>query len=164
MLSSRFTRYFGRAIAISGIVLSVAFAAACDDGDGDEPTPVPSATVEAGEPDASPAPTLEVTVDPAVTPGPPVAIELVADPQLLVCDGDQVSNVDALVVDALNHPVADGTDVHFEVVTLGTADPINAVTSGGIAESAVVAVGSQVGVVVNVTSGEAASSIRIDCQ
>jgi hypothetical protein len=125
---------------------------------------VPSATEAPTHADASPAPTVETTVDPNVTPGPPLAIELTADPQLLTCDGDHVSNVDALVVDATNHPVADGTVVHFEVVALGTADPINAPTSEGIAESAVVAVGSQVGVVVNVTSGEAASSIRIDCQ
>jgi hypothetical protein len=138
--------------------------AACDDGDDAEPTAVPSATLPATQNTSIPAGTPASTVDPNVTPGPPIALELTADPQQLVCDGEQESQVTARVIDALNNPVADGTEVHFEVVTLGTADPINATTLGGIAESTVVALGEDVGVVVNASAGEAAASIRIDCQ
>jgi hypothetical protein len=148
----------GLALATCALAMS---AAACDGSDDDpEPTDAPSATVSPRAPAATPA----VTVDLNVTPGPPIAIELTANPQELVCDGEQISKVTAAVVDALNHAVKDGTAVEFEVVALGTADPINTTTTGGIAETSVVALGSQVGVVVNVSSGEAASSIRLDCQ
>ena len=162
MLTPRITRL----AAVALVCLSLAaLAAACDDGDGDEePSPIPSPTLSATRSTPTAVPTQGATVDPNATPGPPIAIELSAEPQQLVCDGVEESTVTALVVDALNVPVADGTNVHFEVATLGTADPINTTTVDGIAETTVVAVGSGQGVVVNVTSGEAASSIRIDCQ
>jgi hypothetical protein len=161
----RLTNQLAGITAVAAVALSLAVVlAACDDGDDEEPTPVPSATLPATQAASTPAATPATTVDPDVTPGPPIAIELSADPQQLVCDGEQQSSVTALVVDALNHPVADGTDVRFEVATLGTADPINTTTTAGLAATSVVALGSEVGVVVNVTAGEAAASIRIDCQ
>jgi hypothetical protein len=136
---------------------------ACDDDDGDEtPSAVASATLAATQPPAdTPAPA--PTVDPEHTPGPASTIELRAEPQALTCDGDTPSIVTALVLDAEGQPVEDGTEVTFSVVASGTADPIDAETSGGEAQSEVVALGEQVGVVVNVSSGDAAMAIRVDC-
>jgi hypothetical protein len=121
------------------------------------------ATVESTVSVQSPAVTVVATADPDVTPGPPIKIELLADPQELVCDGEAASTVTARIFDASGVPVADGTDVTFSVVTLGTADPINTTTVGGEATTSVVALGEGVGVAVNVTSGDAATSVRIDC-
>ncbi len=115
----------------------------------------------------TPLPTLPPgTAEPSLTPEPgePATIELTAEPQALICDGVEASNVTARVLDGSGAPVADGTTVRFSVVALGTADPIEAATAGGIAETSVVALGSQVGVVVNVTAGEVQQGIRIDCQ
>lgn len=150
--------------AVAAVV--VLLAAACDDGgngNGKE-TPVPSPTIEAtaGPPPATvePLPTL----DPSITPGPPERIELRAEPQTLVCDGENASTVTARVLDEAGQPVADGTRVTFSVQALGTADPIDAETSAGEAQTSVTALGEGVGVVVNVSAEGAAASIRIDCQ
>jgi hypothetical protein len=141
--------------------LTAGFAAACDDDDGDEtPTPTPAvALTQAPEPTLTPLP----TTAPGITPEPPARIQLFASPQQLYCDGGTPSMVTARVFDANDVPVEDGTEVRFEVVTLATANPINALTRRGSAESTIVALGSGEGVVVTVSSGEAAASIRIDC-
>lgn len=151
-------------------VLATLVLGACGDDDGGNsttPAPAQSATAVITESktalQTTLAPSPTVSADDA-TPGPAASIELTADPQQLACDGQQASVVTASVFDAGNRPVDDGTDVRFSVVALGTADPINTVTQDGAAETSVVALASQAGVVVNVTSGEASASIRIDCQ
>ena len=148
------------------VAASMVFAA-CDDDDDDAGDATPpaavSVTAAATEPPAeTPAP--QATIDPEHTPGPAARIELSAEPQALTCDGTAASAVTALVSDADGQPVEDGTRVTFSVVASGTADPINAETTGGVAETSVVALGEEVGVVVNVTSGDAAAAIRVDCQ
>ena len=156
---------FGRTVRVVAMLLvgasMAALAAACDDDDGDEtPTPTPAvALTQAPEPTLTPLP----TTAPGITPEPPARIQLFASPQQLYCDGGTPSIVTARVFDANDVPVEDGTEVRFEVVTLATANPINAVTRRGTAESTIVALGSGEGVVVTVSSGEAAASIRIDC-
>jgi hypothetical protein len=102
---------------------------------------------------------------PTTSPSAPPAarVELFASPLQLVCDGGTGSIVTARVYDANGLAVVDGTPVRFGVVTLGTANPINTATRGGVAESTIVALGSGQGVNVTVTSGEAEASIRIDC-
>jgi hypothetical protein len=138
---------------------------ACEgDGAGSATPTMPATSTTAA---STPPPTLPPgTVEPSPTPGPgePATIELSADPQTLVCDGERASRVTARVLNVESAPVADGTVVRFSVVTLGTADPIDATTTDGVAETSVVALGSQVGVVVNVTAGEVQRGIRIDCQ
>ena len=146
------------------VAASMVFAACDDDDDGGDATPsaAVSVTAAATEPPAeTPAP--QATIDPEHTPGPAARIELSAEPQALTCDGTTASAVTALVSDADGQPVEDGTRVTFSVVASGTADPINGETTAGVAETSVVALGEQVGVVVNVTSGEAAAAIRVDC-
>jgi hypothetical protein len=152
-----------RTLAAIGFITAAVIATACDDGDDSEPTAVPSATIAATQ-ETPVTPTPAATVDPAVTPGPAATIELTADPQQLICDGNTASVVTALVFDEKGVPVADGTEVNFSVVTLGTADPIDTTTTGGKASTTVVALAEQAGVPVNVTSGEAEASIRVDCQ
>lgn len=148
------------------ISLTALTALACDGGDGGDKTPVatPTSTALTGSP--VPATLPPGTAEPSVTPEPgvPATIELTADPQTLVCDGKTPSKVTARVTDVEGAPVSDGTAVRFGVVTLATADPIDATTADGVAETSVVALGSQVGVVVNVTAGAIQQGIRIDCQ
>ena len=146
------------------VALMPLLAVACDDDDdgGDEPTP--TATFAATPTPFSPSPTALATLAPGVTPGPAATIDLTAEPQALGCDGTTPSVVTARVTDATGQPVADGTVVNFSVVTLGSVDPVNAQTAGGIATTEMTALAEGQGVVVNVTSGEAAASIRIDCQ
>jgi hypothetical protein len=153
--------HYGWVIAILALA---SLATACDDGDQDEaPSAAASPTrAVATEPPTAPSP--QPTVDSAMTPGPAFDVELLADPQELLCDGVQASTVTAYVTDAGGQPVVDGTTVNFSVQVAGTADPINTNTSNGEAETTVVPLGEDIGVVVNVTAGEAASSIRIDCQ
>jgi hypothetical protein len=136
--------------------------AGCDDDDSDDPAPTPSEIASAtGAP--TQRPTAAATIDPDVTPGPAATIELRADPQELTCDGDRASAVTARVLDADGQPVQDGTRVTFIVQVLGSADPVNADTLAGEATTSVTALAERAGVVVNVTSGDAAASIRIDC-
>ena len=148
------------AVAVVGI--SALMFGCGDDGDGEATATVPAlptvGTIEAA-PTAAPSP-----VGTGVTAGPPDRVELSAEPQLLVCDGVQESIVTARVFDENDVPVSDGIDVRFSVVALGTANPIDSETDGGVATTSVVAVGSGVGVVVNVSVGEVETAIRVDCQ
>ena len=158
MSQRRATHCFGLLIVPALLVLG----AACDDDDGDDSTLTPSADASATSAPMQ-RPTATATVNPSTTPGPAATLELRADPQALTCDGEQASAVTARVLDAAGHPVEDGTRVTFNVQVLGSADPINAETLGGEATTAVTALAERAGVVVNVTSGDAAASIRIHC-
>jgi len=151
-----------RAALLLGSAMIALPAFACDDDGGGEPSSTPTVAAVQTQP---PQPTLTPlpTTEPGVTPQPADRIQLFASPQQLYCDGGTPSIVTARVFDANGVAVADDTPVTFEVVTLATANPINAKTQNGTAESTIVGLASGQGIVVTVSSGEAAASIRIDC-
>jgi len=102
--------------------------------------------------------------------GAPDAMTLTASPAAITCDGVNSSTVSAALVDSEGNKVVDGTDVRFEVVALGIADPITATTAAGAATSKITPLsGVSAGVVVLVTvedsSGDVVleGNIRIDC-
>jgi hypothetical protein len=98
--------------------------------------------------------------------GAPDAMTLTASPASITCDGVTSSTVSADLVDSDGNKVVDGTDVRFEVVALGIADPITATTAGGSATSTITPLsGVSAGVVVLVTVPDAdlEANIRIDC-
>ena len=70
--------------------------------------------------------------------GVPASMTLAADPAAITCDGTATSTVSATIVDAAGTPVLAGTKVHFSVVVLGTANPIDATTNDkGVATTVV---------------------------
>ncbi len=96
--------------------------------------------------------------------GEPDSVALAASPAAIACDGTASSTVSATVTDSDGNNVANGVDVNFSVVALGTANPINASTTDGVATSVVTPLSSSTaGVTVIVTSGDAQASIRVDC-
>jgi len=104
--------------------------------------------------------------------GAPDAMTLTASPASITCDGVNSSTVSAALVDSEGNKVVDGTEVRFEVVALGIADPITADTAAGAgaATSKITPLsGVSAGVVVLVTvedsSGDVVleGNIRIDC-
>lgn len=96
--------------------------------------------------------------------GEPDAIALTASPATIACDGTQTSTVSATVTDSEGNNVADGVNVNFAVVALGTANPINVATVDGAASSTITPLSNaSAGVTVIVTAGDAQSSIRVDC-
>jgi hypothetical protein len=107
----------------------------------------------------------QATVDITVV-GTAANLALVADPAAVDCNGVSSSTVTAIVTDDNGNPVADGTNVNFSVVALGTANPINAPTLNGAASSQITPLpdASPGGVSVIVTADNLAqASIRIDC-
>ena len=152
---------FGAALLFAGI--------ACSGGSGKQdvtPSGVASASTATETETATPAitPRAAPSVNPKRTAEPAATVELSADPQSLICDGKRASTVTARLLDEAGQPVEDGTPVHFSVQALGSADPINTETTRGAAQTGVIALSGQAGVVVNVTSGNVAAAIRIDCQ
>jgi hypothetical protein len=107
----------------------------------------------------------QVTRTQAITiTGVPAAIALTADPATIACDGSATSTVTAKVTDSAGNNVVDNTPVTFSVVALGTANPIQAKTTGGSASSTITPLsGSVAGTTVIVTAGSVQSSIRVDC-
>ena len=96
--------------------------------------------------------------------GGPDALTLTASPAGIECNSVSTSTVTATVVDAEGNPVVDGTSVNFSVVALGTANPINATTTAGVATSTITPLTASVaGVTVVVTAGDAQGSILIGC-
>jgi hypothetical protein len=99
--------------------------------------------------------------------GEPADMTLTASPAAIACDGSASSTVTAALVDSDGNPVVAGVAVRFEVVALGTADPINTTTDvDGVASSTITPLsGVSAGVVVLVTvpDFDLESSIRIDC-
>lgn len=164
-MSAVFALPTARHLALTCLVALTLAASACSDDGGAKATPSAVGTT-ATTPTIAPTVTRPIAtpvVTASATPRPPAAIELGAAPQKLSCDGVQSSVVTARVLDQAGQPVVDGTRVTFSVVALGAADPIEAETVAGQAKTSVTAIGRQVGVVVNVTSGDAATAIRIDC-
>jgi len=96
--------------------------------------------------------------------GEPANVALTASPAAIDCDGAATTTVSATVTDADGNNVADGSNVNFSVVALGTASPINADTTAGVATSSITPLsGAVAGVTVIVTAGDAQASIRVDC-
>jgi hypothetical protein len=68
------------------------------------------------------------------------------------------------VTDSEGNNVANGVEVRFDVVALGTANPITTTTSDGTASSVITPLSAATaGVTVIVSSGDAESSTRVDC-
>jgi hypothetical protein len=150
-------------LVLAGLIVAAALAGACDDDDdGADATPTATAAAVTA-PAASPSPRPTIAITPGATPGPPVTIELSADPAELICDGSNPSIITAFVLDDAGQPVADGTRVNFSVVTLGSVDPVNAETTAGEATTTLTALAQGVGVVINVTADDAEGSLRVDC-
>jgi hypothetical protein len=96
--------------------------------------------------------------------GAPASITLAANPPAIACTGTSTSTVTATVKDSGGNNVVNGTTVTFSVVALGTANPINATTTDGMATSVITPLsGNTAGTIVNVSAGSAAASLRIDC-
>jgi hypothetical protein len=70
--------------------------------------------------------------------GRPAQMVAYADPEVMVCDGTNTTNVNAVVMDAWANSGVAGRDVRFDVVVRGSADPIVAETNNdGTATSVV---------------------------
>jgi hypothetical protein len=96
--------------------------------------------------------------------GAPDALALTVSPAAIDCNGTSTATVSATVTDADGNNVTNGNNVNFSVVALGTANPINADTTAGVATSTITPLsGAIAGVTVIVTAGDAQASIRIDC-
>lgn len=110
----------------------------------------------------------QVTRTAAITiTGIPASIVLTASPAAITCDGVATSTVTAKVTDSAGNDVVDNTAVVFDVVALGTANPIIAKTTGGSASSTITPLSAgAAGVTVTVGAGSptsAVASIRVDC-
>jgi adhesin/invasin len=110
--------------------------------------------------------TVELTVV-----GAPSSVVLTAAPAMIACDGVTTSTVTAVVTDSAGNPVAGGTPIRFDVVALGTANPISTTTDDtGTASSVITPLSNaSAGVTVLVTAGDASVatpvevSTRVDC-
>jgi len=70
--------------------------------------------------------------------GAPASMTLAANPPSITCNGTNSAEVTATVLDADGKPVVAGNKVRFEVVALGTANPIVAKTdANGVAKSTI---------------------------
>jgi hypothetical protein len=148
---------FSSGITVDGGDAGIAaFAVVCaDDETGDGSV---TATINAGT-----AGEEDTTVDISVV-GDPANVALTASPAIIDCNGVATSTVSATVTDADGNNVTNGTNVNFSVVALGTANPINATTTDGVASSTITPLSNAVaGVTVIVTAGDAQASIRVDC-
>jgi len=70
--------------------------------------------------------------------GAPDSLEPAANPMTITCNGTNSSEVSVTVKDSAGNPVVAGNKVRFEVVALGTANPIVAKTDeNGVAKSTI---------------------------
>ncbi|HYM14627.1 MAG TPA: hypothetical protein VEZ14_03645 [Dehalococcoidia bacterium] len=109
-------------------------------------------------------PFLTVARQQAITiTGGPATIALGAAPPAITCDGVNSSTVTATVRDAASNLVVDNTPVTFSVVALGVANPIQTVTTNGVATTTVTPFPGAPGDTVIVTSGSVQRSIGVLC-
>jgi hypothetical protein len=81
-------------------------------------------------------PTPPPTFTPTPGAGPAASIELMPDPDEIVCDGAHSSRITAHVRDALGASVNDGTPVYFSVTgRAGIASPSGATTVDGVVDT-----------------------------
>lgn len=97
--------------------------------------------------------------------GLPASMTVTGTPGTLACDGVTTTEVAATVLDANGNLVVNGTEVRFDVSVLGTANPIIAKTSDGVAKSTIAPLTSSVpqGVPVVVTAGNVQQSVLVQC-
>jgi adhesin/invasin len=76
-------------------------------------------------------------------PGAAASIDLSIEPPALVANGVSTATVSALVADAFDNPVKDGTRVAFSA-DLGSVQPLSSTTQGGLAQT-VFRAGTQLG-------------------
>lgn len=69
--------------------------------------------------------------------GPATDLALTAEPALIDCNGTNSAKVTAKLVNAAGDPVANGLDVQFRTVALGTVNPLKADTADGKASTVV---------------------------
>jgi hypothetical protein len=96
--------------------------------------------------------------------GPPDAMTVVATPATVACDGTQSASLAVTVVDENGDNVANGHEVEFSIQVLGTANPIVATTTDGVATSTITplaAVGT--GAPVVITVGDVQTSFLVQC-
>jgi hypothetical protein len=95
----------------------------------------------------------------------PADIQLNATPAASIdCDGVDAATIIATVTDSNGNAVADGTLVNFAVTSVGTVDPVNAVTANGVALTTFRGFSAtSVGVPVLATAGNAQDSILMQC-
>lgn len=112
----------------------------------------------------------DILVQDLTVGGAPDSVQLSAVASTIKCDGSETSTVTATVTDADGNNVADGVPVNFSVVALGTANPINTVTTDGKATSVITPLSNaSAGVTVIVTAGDSSiadvvqTSVRVDC-
>jgi hypothetical protein len=93
--------------------------------------------------------------------GPATQMVLTADPPEIDCDGVKTSTITAKVTNAAGENVANGLDVNFETLALGTVNPLKTNAADGVASTVltplagagtVTAGGQPVGVVVKATA------------
>ena len=112
--------------------------------------------------DAHPTDVVDITVI-----GAPATFSLAASPASIVCNGTNSATVSVTVLNSAGKPVVAGVPVTFEVVALGTANPINTVTdANGVAKSTITPIGNvTAGVTVIVTVNDlGAQSVVVGCQ
>lgn len=86
------------------------------------------------DPSADHATTKRITIH---VVGPATDMALTADPPVIDCNGTNSSKITASLTNAAGDPVANGLDVNFEVLTLGTANPLKADSADGKASTVV---------------------------
>lgn len=119
---------------------------------------------------AAPSATLDFEVI-----GQVASITAVADPPVVDCNGTNSAKVTATVLTADGQPIANGQSVRWDVVALGTANPITSKTGGGKGEASTVVtplspVDELRGVTVNISTIPSNTSakvittaVRVDC-
>ncbi len=96
--------------------------------------------------------------------GSPATVTLSVTPESMACDGANSAEVAATVKDADGNLVVNGTEVRFDVRVLGTANPIKATTTDGVAKTKVTPLAVQnTGVPVIVTAGNVQASALVKC-
>jgi hypothetical protein len=107
---------------------------------------------------------IDMDMDYTVVGAPPGDITVNADPASMACDGLTSSVVTASLTDGDGNPVADGTPVHFSVQGRAIIDPVNALTIGGTASTALIGLsGVTVTLSVSATSGNLEDSVDVEC-
>ncbi|MBI5289875.1 MAG: hypothetical protein HY873_12960 [Chloroflexi bacterium] len=69
--------------------------------------------------------------------GPATDVALTAEPPVIDCNGTNTSTVTATFTNAAGDPVANGLDANFEVLALGTANPLKGDTTDGKASTTI---------------------------
>lgn len=98
-------------------------------------------------------------------PGPPAQITPEPAIASVQCNGAQSSTLVAIVKDAADRPVADGTAVSFSVVAGGVASPVNTTTVVGIASTEITPdAGQNNGLIVQIAAGDVQAEAYVFCE